>query len=527
MKAIWPALTFVYFVCVPTPRFTWVEHSNHREIREIERSIWLPDLPELPVMHSGVSIQVSSGLVSSAHGGQDASDADLERASAGRTVRVRIGTNGNGDIVVLPVEVYVARVLAAEGEPRAVAAAQEALAITIRTFAAANPGRHRRDGYDLCDRTHCQVLRPSTPGSRAAALATATQLLTYKGRPAAVFYSASCGGRSEAPSRVWPGAADLPYLRAADDDVHDAEDTWVVDIPLARVEQALRRVGVVGKTLRDLDVRQRSDSGRVTLIGLPGLRPDVIAGEDFRAAIGARELRSTQFTVRRDGANFRFTGRGYGHGVGMCVIGAGRRAARGESAAAILAQYYPGLELQPLTSSRAEIAEPAREHEPGVAAAEDDRASRLAQRARTELLTTLRIASAPQIRVESYESIEAFRNATGRPWWVSYAVTGTVIELAPPLLTEANQFETSIRRAVAEMLVAEPLADRPAWVRVGAARYFAATSPPVQPAARAKCPTDAELLLPVSAPAHREAELRAETCFARALAKTHDWRAVR
>ena len=38
----------------------------------------------------------------------------------------------------------------------------------------------------------------------------------------------------------------------------------------------------------------------------------------------------------------RFTGRGYGHGVGMCVIGAGRRATRGETVRAILAQYYPG-----------------------------------------------------------------------------------------------------------------------------------------------------------------------------------------
>ena len=41
----------------------------------------------------------------------------------------------------------------------------------------------------------------------------------------------------------------------------------------------------------------------------------------------------------------RFTGRGYGHGVGMCVIGAGARARRGESADEILRAYYPGLEV--------------------------------------------------------------------------------------------------------------------------------------------------------------------------------------
>jgi stage II sporulation protein D len=468
-------------------------------------------------------------MVSDARGRQDASDADLERASAGRTVRLRIGANGNADIVVLPLEVYVARVLAAEGEPRALAAAQEALAIAIRTFAAANTGRHRRDGFDLCDRTHCQVLRPSTPASRLAALATASQLLTYEGKPAAVFYSASCGGRSEAPSQVWPGAADLPYLRAAEDEVHAAEEMWVVDVPLVRVEQSLRRVGFAGRALRDLDVRQRSSSGRVTLIRLPGLRPDAITGEDFRAAIGARELRSTQFTVKKEGGTFWFRGRGYGHGVGMCVIGAGRRAARGESATEILQQYYPGLQVQPLVSSaHAPIAEPAREHEASVASAGGDhRVSQLAHRARSELSATLGIASPPQIRVETYESLEAFRTATGRPWWVSVAVTGSVIELAPPLLAiETHEFETSVRRAVAEVLVAEALAERPAWVRVGAARYYAAAPQPDQPR-RVKCPTDAELLMPVSAPAHREAELRAEACFARALAKARNWRSVR
>jgi SpoIID/LytB domain protein len=460
---------------------------------------------------------------------QDVTDKDLDAASGGRTVRVRTTANGPADVAVLPMEVYVARVLAAEAEPRAAAAAQEALAIAIRTFAAANVGRHRRDGFDLCDKTHCQVLRQSTRGSRMAALATASQLLTFRGKPAAVFYSASCGGRSEAPSQVWPGAADVPYLRAAEDDVHSEEDAWVVDVPRTRVEQALRRTGFAGRSLHDLDVRRRSASGRVTLLGLVGLRPDVITGEDFRAAIGARELRSTQFTVERDGATFRFTGRGYGHGVGMCVIGAGRRAARGETATQILQQYYPGLQIGPAESAPAIVAEPVREHDPAaVSATRDHDASALAERVRLELSTTLGIASAPQIRIEAYESPEAFRNATGRPWWVSVAVTGSVIELAPPLLgADRLEFETSLKRAVVEVLVTESLSDRPAWVRVGAARYYATAPRSGDASRRVKCPTDAELLMPVSAPAHREAELRAEACFARALAKTRNWRSVR
>lgn len=126
-------------------------------------------------------------LVCHAGTSQEVTDSQLEAAGAGRIVRLRLGANGSARIVDLPVELYVSRVLAAEGESKAGGAAQEALAIAIRTFAAANAGRHRRDGFDLCDTTHCQVLRPSTAGSRSAALATASQLLTYEGRPAEVF----------------------------------------------------------------------------------------------------------------------------------------------------------------------------------------------------------------------------------------------------------------------------------------------------------------------------------------------------
>jgi hypothetical protein len=83
--------------------------------------------------------------------------------------------------------------------------------------------------------------------------------------------------------------------------------------------------------------------------------------------------------------------------------------------------------------------------------------------------------------------------------------------------------------AVADVLVTSKLSDRPAWVRIGAARYFgrpggAAAS---RDTSRVRCPTDPELLLAVSASAQREAEKRAEACFAHALARGQDWREVR
>jgi len=272
---------------------------------------------------------------------RDAADADLVAASGGRTIR--LGTLADGRVAAVPLESYVARVLAGEADPRMGDAAQQALAIAVRTYTMRNLGRHGRDGFDLCDSTHCQVPRPSTPTTRRAALATAGQVLTYRGQVAEIFYSASCGGRSERAGDVWP-AADHPYLVSREDEVCRDDPEWSADFPLTRVQAALARAGF-GGTLTGVAVDGRTSSGRVARLRLTGMRPDSIAGADFRLAIGAVDLRSTAFAIERRGDSLHLTGRGFGHGVGMCVIGAGRRAMRGESARDILDQYYPGLNV--------------------------------------------------------------------------------------------------------------------------------------------------------------------------------------
>ena len=498
----------------------------------------------------------------------DVTDADLEGASNGRTVVLGSPAAGNR-ATTLPIEVYVARVLAGEAEPSAPEAAFQALAVAIRTFATFNVGRHRRDGFDLCDTTHCQVPRPSTAATRAAALATAGRILTYNGSPAEVFYSASCGGRSENAARIWPGV-NLPYLRSVVDDVHEDDVPWTLDMTLSELQQLLGAIGFAGTRLTDIRVDERSESGRVTRLRLRGLQPDVIAGDQFRAAIGTREIRSTAFSVSREGAIVRFTGRGYGHGVGMCVIGAGRRARRGETADAILSTYYPGLSIEsigkmpavlvatatpspaarpvvetvsstvPLTVGRT-LSGPAPEtfsaprvasgivaNVPKGSTVSAAELERQAARARDALSKTLGTSVTP-ITIELHDSLERFRAATGRPWWASAVANGIAIDLAPAsILEQRGGVEAALRQAMAELFVAPVLGNRPVWVKVGAARFFARTTPsPVPASGKVRCPADAELTLSISAAAQRDAEARAEACFARAYAETRDWRAVR
>ena len=471
-------------------------------------------------MKAAVLFAVAAALAGAAQ--SDATDAELSSAS-GRTVLV--GTPGSGRATALPLELYVARVLAGEGEPNAPEATQQALAIAIRTYAIFNQGRHRRDGFELCDSTHCQVLRAATAASRRAALATAGRILTYQGAPAEVFYSASCGGHSESAANVWPTAA-LPYLRARKDDVHEEDEPWTITLKLPEIERALRRDGFEG-SLADVDVVSRTESGRVARLRLTGMRPDLIAGEPFRALVGAVELRSTAFEVEKRGREMRFTGRGFGHGVGMCVVGAGRRARRGESVETILAQYYPGLAVASLAGSAVARVAVAPASTPPRPAATDLQI--LAARHQASLSAVLGASAAPAA-VRLHETIDGFRAATGRPWWSSAAVNGSAIDLAPvTVLAQRDGLDTTLRRAIAEMLLRAALPDRPAWVTVGGGRVLAAADPPTRsavPADRVRCPTDAELLLAVSAAAQREAEARAEACFARAYGQTRDWRTI-
>ena len=262
----------------------------------------------------------------------------------------------------IPIEEYVAGVLAGEAARESAPSALEALAITVRTFAVANLSRHGADGFDLCDQTHCQVLRAATLATDRAATATAGKVLLYQGAPASVFYSASCGGRTERPSEVWPGAKNPEFLPSRDDDACGGTPVWTAELSSPDFVRALRAAGFTGNALRDVSVLGRNTSGRVTQLRLEGFSPDHISGQDLRVVIGRtlgwQHIKSTAFDLRRTGAIYQFSGHGSGHGVGLCVIGSARLGARGQTAPQILARYFPGASIAMMPASVVAALEP-------------------------------------------------------------------------------------------------------------------------------------------------------------------------
>jgi stage II sporulation protein D len=457
---------------------------------------------------------------------------------------IRIGmTHGSSyDVTVMPLEAYVASVLAGEAAASSPPAALEALAIAVRTFALANLNRHGRDGFDLCDQTHCQVLRPATPATDRAAQATAGRVLMYRNALASVFFSASCGGFTERPSSVWPGADDPPYLPSQKDDACEGEPRWAEDLSRSDLTRALASAGFRG-TLRDVHVVTRDGSGRVARLGLDGLTPDEISGQDLRTAVirtfGGQHLKSAAFEVRRTGDVYHFTGHGYGHGVGMCVIGSVKLAAGGETAEEILSRYYPGTAIvgPAARTTRAPAPVPA----PPLAAAfmvtvslptgddgDEGVVAALAARERDAAAAALGVAP-PPITLRFHATTEDYERSTRAPWFTSAAIVDGEIHLVPlASLRDRGILERTIRREVVHVIVDTALDRRPAWVREGAALYFSDGSRDNSTTqARVPCPSDVELLAPTSPGALADAYGRARSCFARQAAGGRSWRDVR
>ena len=188
----------------------------------------------------------------------DITDEQLEAASGGRSVVVG-SPSGKRRAIRIPLEVYVARVSPGKGNP------------TRRT----SPVRHSRSRYgrtpwcrwDVIDArasisatrfiARCFARRMTALGVRR--LPRRTGVLTINGAPAEVFYSASCGGRSEGAAQVWPGAT-FPYMQVVRTMTCTRRTCrGRVDLTLDELRQALR----VRDSAVDLCAISRSTGQRV------------------------------------------------------------------------------------------------------------------------------------------------------------------------------------------------------------------------------------------------------------------------
>ena len=315
---------------------------------------------------------------------------------------LRVDVHGDGltlvDIVDL--ETYLRGVVPWEiGRPGPEGlAALAAQAVAARTYAVSHLGEREANGFDMWASVTDQVyrgLRGTDPHCDRAIAMTAGLVLRHQGREIDAYYSSTCGGVSSDIHEVWPRES-LPYLISRPDALDGREAfcsgsphaAWTTSWSAGDLERRLAstlpeymgwlaaspaRQRWAGETFRparsgadsrrpgrllDLVIERRTTSGRVAALavtteaGVYVVRGDrvrwVLAPVEGRFSILKSALFDLELQRGTDGRLERIeaSGRGFGHGIGLCQTGALEMARRGYGYQRILSHYYPGAQLE-------------------------------------------------------------------------------------------------------------------------------------------------------------------------------------
>ena len=225
--------------------------------------------------------------------------------------------------------------------------------------------------FDVCADDHCQryqgINMAVGDNVRQALADTCGEVLAYGGNICDARFSKCCGGVSEVFSTCWEDE-DYPYLQSVKDPFCDTSDAEILSQVLNdydletqdfyRWEQRYtqeelselicRRSGIDFGVVEDLDPLERGVSGRIKRLLVKGSKRTMEIGKELiiRRWLSESHLKSSAFEIRREGSDFVLEGRGWGHGVGLCQIGAAVMGARGYNYKEILAWYYPGAEIE-------------------------------------------------------------------------------------------------------------------------------------------------------------------------------------
>jgi stage II sporulation protein D len=373
--------------------------------------------------------------------------------------------------VTMALEEYVAAVLAGESAGFKSDEALKAMAVAARTYAVHFGSRHKLEGFDFCDTTHCQDLRLGNESSRVRGAVTATEgeLLWYQGSPAATYYHRSCGGELEDASALDPNLH-APYLRQRHDSYCLRSDEWHAELTTAELEHAL------GRPVNAVSIALRSETGRVRALLING---KAINATDFRLSIGRllgwEKIRSDLYQLEDRGDRIVLRGRGQGHGVGLCQTGAEAMGTQGRGYREILAYYYPGTTLGINAQGLAWQMFPGATVD--IVSTNSDDARALLPVAENALRfangrTGWALASRPKVKV--FPNIAIYRDATGEPGWVAASTRGNMIRLQPvETLRRTNALDTTLRHEFLHMVIESQASPKsPLWLREGLVIYL-------------------------------------------------------
>ncbi len=251
--------------------------------------------------------------------------------------------------------------------------------------------------FDVCADDHCQryqgITRQSTEAVREAIAATRGEVLTYAGELCDARFSKCCGGvfeefeycwepvhkpylepardgenemdfpdlRIEENARQWILSAPESFCNTGDKAVlrqvlnnYDQETAdfyrWTVEYTTEEISDLVRRrTGIDFGTILAIVPLERGTSGRISRLRIVGTRKTMEIGKELeiRRTLSESHLYSSAFVVEKTPGGFRLRGAGWGHGVGLCQIGAAMMAEKGYDYRQILYHYFAGANITP------------------------------------------------------------------------------------------------------------------------------------------------------------------------------------
>ena len=219
--------------------------------------------------------------------------------------------------------------------------------------------------FDVCADDHCQryqgITKQSSPAVEQAIQATRGQILAYEDEICDTRFSKCCGGQTEEFQYCWEDTP-KPYLVSFHDPYCNTNDkhilsqvlndfdqetpdfySWTVEYTQDQLSELInRKLKDDFGTIIDLIPLERGKSGRIWKLKIVGTKKTFIIGKELeiRRTLSETHLYSSAFEVEKEGDRFILHGSGWGHGVGLCQIGAAVMGEQGKTYDEILLFYY-------------------------------------------------------------------------------------------------------------------------------------------------------------------------------------------
>ncbi|QJW48966.1 SpoIID/LytB domain-containing protein [bacterium BFN5] len=278
-----------------------------------------------------------------------------KQAAQGTEPTITVYMHETGEKKSMKMEDYIAGVVAGEMKSDWPVAALAAQAIIARTFTlqaidekGGVPARGTQASTDIKE-FQAYSAKDVNDNVKKAVEMTRGMVITYQGKLAQTWFHASAGGiTATAKEGLDYKKAEPPYIQSVqspDDLAPDDVKNWTASFTKQQVMDVLAKQGKNVNRIDSIDIGEKGPSGRATMLVIN--KNISVSGPEMRMGLGSTELKSMLLDkVAVEGDKVVFTGKGYGHGVGMSQWGANKLATMGKKPEEIIGQYFKGVTLE-------------------------------------------------------------------------------------------------------------------------------------------------------------------------------------